>query len=179
MLKRKLLITATLLFISPVFIQVNKLTPVYAQRVQDIQGWNNTRWGMTYEQVKTLYPSIGNLEIIATGRSEFSHYAIIESIQIEGFIYRIYFHFSGRQLESVTLYDNSTESISYLSILSTVSSLTRKYGPSSLIPGDSITKRRWDLPTTKVTFGWDSDSCTDSRIRSIIRCRTFLVYRRR
>lgn len=151
--KRIFFITATLLFMAPVFIQVNRPSPVYAQRVQDIQGWNNTRWGMSYEEVRSIYP-VENLRQMSQ-TSAFSHSASLEGYRLGRSYYKVMFYFNSNQLESVVLEwwphrfgDQNGES----PLDDLLSGLRGRYGEPIDDSYDNINiwVRKWYLPSTTI-----------------------------
>lgn len=169
MLKRKFLITATLLFISPVFIQVNSPTPVYAQRAQDIQGWNNTRWGMSYEDVKVLYPSIDIIQSTeANGYgSKYSHYATLNSFLLGNSYYQANFFFTSNRLESIVFH---WDEIGSSPLTDLISSLSGRYG-QPIHSTQATTQWIWHMPTTKITITIPEKICP-----SIYECGMSLNY---
>ncbi len=151
MLKNKFLLTITLLLISPVFIQLSDSKSIQAQQVQDIQGWNNTRWGMTYAEVKSLYP-IGNLQE-SQSATAFSHFASMESFNIGENTYKVEFYFNKNRLESVILRWDENGHSPYYSLLN---NLNNRYGQgvnvASHLPQNFLYQKQWNMPTTAIVM---------------------------
>lgn len=145
---------------------------VQAQQVQDIQGWNNTRWGMTYAEVRSLHP-IGNLQVSQSATS-FSHFASMDGFNVGESSYKVEFYFNSDRLESVILrWDENGQSPYY----SLFNNLNNRYGQAenvvSSLPQNFVYQKQWNMPTTAITMTIPVGICP-----AIYACEINLSYRR-
>ncbi|MBE9182422.1 hypothetical protein IQ268_28135 [Oculatella sp. LEGE 06141] len=123
---------------------------VVAQQTQDISGWNNTQWGMTYEEIRALYP-VGILQP-NHGTSDFANHTLFDGFALGESRYRVEFHFgrSGTLESAILRWDQSGASPSQ----ELLNALIAKYGQpgDNSIPSVGMARKVWNLPSTKISL---------------------------
>lgn len=124
---------------------------LHNKQTQDISGWNNTQWGMTYEQVRELYP-VGALQTNTNVGTAFANHASLQGYQLGNSRYTLEFHFSrNNELQSVILrWDQRGET----PIRELLSALTARYGQARDVSVRQLDwGREWNLPSTRIFLG--------------------------
>lgn len=118
--------------------------------LSDLQGWRNTRWGMSVEEVKALYPFEDGMEIEPGDPRQVGK----THIEVKGHRYDIRFVFlKSFGLESVNLAWNPTTSNEVNPATAIAEELQSKYGvPSELKENQFYTEAKWILPSTLISF---------------------------
>lgn len=138
--------------LSRVGFESSSINPSLVALVPDLQGWRNTRWGMSVEEVKALYPFEDGMEIELGDPRQVGK----THIEIKGHRYKIRFVFlKSFGLESVNLAWNSTTSNEVNPATAIAEELQSKYGvPSEVSSKDNhyYTEAKWILPSTTIRF---------------------------
>jgi hypothetical protein len=143
--------TVTALTSQTVFAQARSITTssytgqTLAQSyTQDIQGWNRTRWGMSVDEVRKLFPGIESSTPSTTGDSRY----VLKNVSLNRAVFDISFVFGANGLKVVNL-DQKGKDVE-LNFRMLLQDLQEKYGrPASQ---NSIGAIKWILPSTEITL---------------------------
>lgn len=110
----------------------------------DIQGWNGTKWGMSVDEVKKLFPGIQPSSPTTTGDSRY----VLKDFNVKRTNYDVSFVFGSKGLRVVNL-DQKGKNVE-LSFRVLLQDLQEKYGrPASQ---NSIGEIKWILPSTEISL---------------------------
>ncbi len=124
--------------------QIRQQLPFAVAAIPDLSGWRNTRWGMSMEQVKSMYPFTNGVE----GAPDDLRMVGKTNIVIDGHRYRVRFVFlNSYGLESVNFASDLSEVDSYRVRQSVADELQARYGQPDK-------KREWTTPSPYLSMKW-------------------------
>jgi len=133
--------------------QISQQNPLTIAVIPDLPGWRNTKWGMSMEQVKSLYPFTDGIE----GEPDELRRVGKTSIVIDGHQYRVRFVFlKSYGLESVNFASELAGENSYRVRKSVADALQERYGQPDkrmewATPSPYL-DMKWYLPNTVINF---------------------------
>jgi hypothetical protein len=126
-------------------VHANPISPLVAQAyTQDIQGWNGTRWGMSVNEVRAIFPGIQAGEPSATGNPRF----VLSNFAVNGLTYKVSFVFDKSGLMAVNLSQEGSRAVLSASML--LQDLQEKYGRPAA--KNSLGTIKWILPSTEISL---------------------------
>jgi hypothetical protein len=133
--------------------QIKPQLPFVVAAIPDLPGWRNTRWGMSMEQVKSMYPFTDGVE----GAPDNLRMVGKTNIVIDDHTYRVRFVFlNSYGLESVNFASDLSEVDSYRVRKTVADELQARYGKpdekSELFTPSPYVTMRWYLPTTFINY---------------------------
>src|SRR5438105_3621854 len=143
-------------------------------------GWANTRWGMTEQQIRELYPQAQPVPQKPNITSEQARLRV-DKFQLDDKQFTLQFFFdSGGGLHEINLMQRANNTIDCITLSTSCDRLeellNQKYGAPSLREPQEQIKRRhvvWNKPNMIVSFSY-----LESRTRVDVDCAIFITYKR-